>query len=115
MLLLQLNSFIRDHNINLKLITSLLIREILLYIISISFQFALYSRYFIQLSAIKSLDISGRQEYGLGVKDISFSPQCLGLGVPENKTCGCKKQDMEWRHDMDLKELAYCMGKNNYS
>ena len=71
----------------------------------------MYSRYFIQLSAIKSPDISGRQEYRLGVKDISFSPQCLGLAVPENKTSGCKKPDMEWRHDMDLKELALCMGK----
>ena len=63
---------------------------------------------------MKSPDISGRQEYRLGVKDISFISQCLGLAVPENKTARCKKkQDMEWRHDMDLKELAYCMGKNN--
>ena len=71
LLLLQLNSFIRYHKINLKLITLFLMHEIiLLYIISISFQFALYYRYFIQLSAIKSPDISGRQSYHLGVKDI---------------------------------------------
>merc|ERR1719150_1766063 len=36
-------------------------------------------RYFIQLNAIESPDISGPQHYILGVKDISFSPQCLGL------------------------------------
>jgi len=65
-------------------------------------------RYFIQLSAIKSPDISGRQNYRLGIKDISFSPQCLGLGVPENTTSGCKRADMQWSHDMDLKELAMC-------
>ena len=44
------------------------------------------------------------------MKDISFSPQCLGLALPENKTSGCKN-GMDWRPDMDPKELALCMGR----
>merc|ERR1719447_965655 len=67
-------------------------------------------RYFIQLNAIKSPDISGPQHYILGVKDISFSPQCLGLGAPpEVATRSCHKREFTWRHDMDTKEIANCM------
>ena len=82
------------------------------FILKPSIYLLLFSRYFIQLSAIKSPDISGRQNYRLGIKDISFSPQCLGLGVPENTTSGCKRADMQWSHDMDLKELAMCYGES---
>lgn len=69
-------------------------------------------RYFVQVTAIKSADISGRQDYRLELKDLSFSPQCVGLGVPASLASpSCKRSDMEWRHDMDDKEIAACMGQ----
>ena len=68
-------------------------------------------RYFVQVTAIKSADISGRQYYELQMKDLSFSPQCLGLGVTGEAGPSCKRDDMDWRHDMDSRETAACMGE----
>ena len=73
-----------------------------------------YFRYFVQVTAIKSADISGRQYYELQMKDLSFSPQCLGLGVPseeEGRGPSCKREELTWRHDMDSRETAACMGE----
>ena len=44
-------------------------------------------------------------------QDISFSPQCLGLAVGPGAGSGCKKAGLEWRHDLDTRELADCMGR----
>lgn len=74
-----------------------------------------YFRYFVQVTAIKSADISGRQYYELQMKDLSFSPQCLGLGVPseeEGRGPSCKREELTWRHDMDSRETAACMGES---
>merc|ERR1719397_91670 len=66
-------------------------------------------RYFIQLSAIKSPDISGRQNYRLAVRDISLSPQCMGLGFSQPPAgSGCRAAGVEWRPDLDTRELAQC-------
>ena len=48
------------------------------------------------------------------MKDLSFSPQCLGLGVPseeEGRGPSCKREELTWRHDMDSRETAACMGE----
>lgn len=48
------------------------------------------------------------------MKDLSFSPQCLGLGVPseeEGRGPSCKREELIWRHDMDSRETAACMGE----
>ena len=74
-----------------------------------------YFRYFVQVTAIKSADISGRQFYELQMKDLSFSPQCLGLGVTseeEGRGPSCRREELTWRHDMDSRETAACMGES---
>ena len=45
-------------------------------------------------------------------QDISFSPQCLGLGVGPGAGSGCKKPELEWRPDLSSRELALCMGES---